>query len=344
MNHVDWQLGNWIRSSQQNSCAEGNNSVSESPAHKQPPPSQSSKQSSLEVVEPVREPEPRLSSQQTEVTESLGKPQKCSESPQDGLKLQSSQTPPSADLNSCSRKLSCTTNSSKPSKAGCAEAAVDMKCEEVVATRARDPCVTDRPKVKTKTGHSKRKDRSGAKKDGKRPSKQASLDKQKSGSEPEAALVPSGHCPLCGKQYPNPCSCPTQSPAQPDQLSPAAPVKTSCSRPKSESICQKSTKIPQKTAHKHPEKTGQAAKSSRDPHRPLRSLLVKFDLSLLSKVPQASGSPQETLGTAKRSALVVEKDGRGSDASTTRKLAKTSKKNIPQNVRKDEGLFLSCKK
>ncbi|XP_070781142.1 AF4/FMR2 family member 1 [Enoplosus armatus] len=341
--HGDWQLGNWIRSSQQNSSTEGQSGahVSESPAHKQPPPTQSSKHSSVEVVDPTREPKAQLSSHAKEFTDKLAKPQQHRESPKDNYNQQSSQKKPSADLNSCSssRKLSCNTHSSKPAKAGFpghTEAALGVKCEEVVATRDKDPFFTDRPKVKTKTGHGKKsKDSSNTKRDSKRTCKHTSLDKRKTGSEPEAELVQCGHCPSCGVRYPNPCSCPTQNPAQPDQLSSAPPVKISCSKPKSETICQKGNKIPHKTTHKLSEKTGHTAKSSRDPHGPPRSLLVKIDLSLLSRVPQTSGNHQEIPSNAKRSALVIEQDGGGSDASTTHKLTKTSKKSIPQNVEVD---------
>uniref|UniRef100_UPI0037E7EE2C AF4/FMR2 family member 1 n=1 Tax=Semicossyphus pulcher TaxID=241346 RepID=UPI0037E7EE2C len=334
--HVDWQLGNWIRSSQQSSRAESQSGApnSESPAHKQPPPAQSSKHSRVEVVDPTRESKPQLSSHQKEFTESLGKTQLCSESPQDNYNQQSSQKSLSADSNSCStlRKLSRNTNSSKPAKAGCSvhtEAAIGVKCEAVVATRDKDSCFTDRPKVKTKTGHSKKsKDGCDAKKEGKRTSKHASLDKRKA----DATLVLHGQCPSCGVRYPNPCSCPTQSPAQPDQLSPAPPVRISCSKPKSDTVCQKGAKIPHKTTHKHSEKTGHSAKSSRDPRKPPRSLLVRIDLSLLSRVPHTPGSHQEVPSNAKRSVLVVEQDGGGSDAAAAHKLAKTSKKSIPQNV------------
>lgn len=331
--HGDWQLGNWIRSSQQqNTSTESQSGAhsSESPAHKQPPPTLSSKRSSVEVVDPTRESKPLLSSHQKEFTESLGKPQQHSESPQDNYNQQSSQKP--AELScSSSRKLSCNTFFSKPAKAGCSdhtEAALGVKCEEVVATRDKDPCFTGRPKVKTKTGHSKKSKGSS---DTKR--KHASLDKRKAGSDPEATLVPYGHCPSCGVRYPNPCSCPTQSLAQPEQLSPAPPVRISCSKPKSETICPKGTKTPHKVTHNHTEKAGHTAKSSRDPHRPPRSLLVKIDLSLLSRVPQTSGNHQELPSNAKRSALVIEQDGGGSDASTTHKLTKIGKKSIPQNVR-----------
>nr|XP_046231057.1 AF4/FMR2 family member 1 [Scatophagus argus] len=338
--HVDWQLGNWIRSSQQNSSTESQTSrhASESPALKQPPPTQSSKLSSVEVVDPTRECKPELSSHQKEFTDGLGKPQQYNKSPQDSFNQLSSKKSPSADLSSCSRNLACTTYSSKPAKTGCTEAALGVKCEEVVATRDKDPCFTDRPKVKTKSGHSKKsKDSSEAKKDSKRTSKRTSLDKRKTGSEPEAASVRYGHCPSCGVQYPNPCSCSAQSPARPDQLSPT-PLRISGSKPKSETVCQKGTTIPHKTTHKHLQKTGHAAKSSRHPHRPPRSLVVKIDLSLLSKVPQTSSNQQDIPSDAKRSALVIGPAGGGSDASTVLKLPKNSKKSIPQNVEVDKAI------
>ncbi|XP_051269357.1 AF4/FMR2 family member 1 isoform X1 [Dicentrarchus labrax] len=337
--HVDWQLGNWIRSSQQSSSTESHSSAqaSESLAHKQPPPTQSSKHSSVEVIDPTREFKPPLSPLQKEFTESLGKPQQYGEGPQDNYNQRSSQLSPSADLNTCSRKLLCTTYSSKPAKAGCpdrTEAAISVKCEEVVATRDKDPYFKDRPKVKTKTERSKKsKDSSDTKRDSKRISKHTSLEKRKAGSEPKVPQVPYGHCLSCGVRYPNPCSCPTESPAQPDQLAP--PARISCSKPKSETICPKGTKIPHKATHKHSEKTGHTTKSSQDPHRPPRSLLVKIDLSLLSRVPKTSGNRQEIPGDAKRSALVIEQNVGGSDASTTHKLTKTSKKSIPQNVEVD---------
>ncbi|KAI3362218.1 hypothetical protein L3Q82_012548 [Scortum barcoo] len=341
--HGDWQLGNWIRSSQQSSSTESQSGAhsSESPTCKQPPPTQSSKRSSVEVVDPTRESKPQLSSHQKELSDCFGKPQQHSESPQDNYNKQSSQNPPSAELScSSSRKLSRNTFFSKPAKAGCpdhTEAALGIKCEEAVVTRDKDPSFTDRPKVKTKTGHSKkRKECSDTKRDGKRTSKHAPLDKRKAGADPESTLVQYGHCPSCGVSYPTPCSCPTQSPPLPDQLSPAPPVRISCSKPKSDTICQKGTKVPHKATPKLSEKTtGHTTKSSRHPNRPPRSLLVKIDLSLLSRVPQTSGDHQEISSNAKRSALVIEQDGGGSDASATHKLTKTIKKSIPQNVEVD---------
>ncbi|XP_060916661.1 AF4/FMR2 family member 1 isoform X1 [Labrus mixtus] len=334
--HVDWQLGNWIRSS--HGSRSENQSVaqaSDSPPHKPPRPAQSTNHSVVEVVDPTRESKPQVSSHQKESTDSLGKLQVCRESPQDNYNQQSSQKSPSADRKSCSRlrKLSCNPHSSKSAKAGCPEVTLGLKCEDVVATRDKDPCFTDRPKVKTKTGHGRKsKDGSVAKGDDKRTSKHKLLDKQKVESEPDVKLVLHGQCPSCRVRFPNPCSCPTQSLAQPDQLSPAPSVKINCSKPKTETICQKGAKTPHKTTPKHLGKTGHTAKSTQDPHRPPRSLLVRIDLSLLSRVPQSSGGHQETGCKSKRSVVVVEQDGRGGDAATIHKLSKTSKKSIPQNV------------
>ncbi|XP_054468456.1 AF4/FMR2 family member 1 isoform X2 [Anoplopoma fimbria] len=344
VSHGNWQLGNWIRSSQQNSGTESQSGAHapESPAHKQPLPTQSSKLSlSVEVVDPTRESKPKLSTHQREFTDRLAKLQQHSKSPQDNYNHQSNQKSPFGDLNSCSssRKLPFNKNTSIPEKAGCkdrTEAAIDVKCEEVVATQDKDPCFKDRPKVKTKTGHGKKsKDNRDTKRDSKRTSKHTSLDKRKAGEEPEAPVVVCGHCPSCGVQYPIPCSCPIQGPAQPHQLSPAPLHRLSSSKQKSETICQRGNKIPHKTTHKKSEKAGQIAKSSQDPHRPSRSLLVKIDLRLLSRVPLTPGNHQEIPSIAKRSALVIEQDGGGKDASSTHKLAKTSTKSISQNVEVD---------
>ncbi|XP_034402467.1 AF4/FMR2 family member 1 isoform X2 [Cyclopterus lumpus] len=333
--HGDWQLGNWIRSSQQNAGTDSQSGAhaAEGPAHKRPPPTHSSKLlASVEVVDPTRASKPQLSTHQREFTDRVAKLQQRSENPQDNYNHQISPISPFGDSNSCSssRKLSLNKRSSIPEKAVCldrAEAAISVKCEEVVATQDKDPSFTDGPKVKTKTGHGKKsKDKSDTKRDGKRTSKRTSLDKRKAGDEPEVPVVLCGHCPLCGVQYPMRCSCPTQSHAQPDLLSPVRLLRISSSKEKSES------KLPHKTTHKNSEKTRQIAKSSRDPHRPSRSLLVKIDLRLISRVPPTLENHQEIPGLAKRPALVIEQDGGGQDASTTHKLAKTSAKSKPKNV------------
>nr|XP_040053508.1 AF4/FMR2 family member 1 isoform X1 [Gasterosteus aculeatus aculeatus] len=330
---VDWQLGNWIRSSAK---SQSGAPASESPAHSRPPPSQSSQLPvSAEVVDPNRESKPQLSTQQREFADRLVRLQQHSKSSQDNYNHQSSQR-----FNSCSssRKPSFNKNSSIPEAAACPDrsaAPLVVKCEEVVATQDKDTCFTDRPKVKTKTGRSKKsKDNSDAKRDGKRTSKHVLLDKRKAGEEPEGAVGLCGHCPSCGVQYPIPCSCPPQSRARPDQLLPARLLKISGSKDP-ESVCKRGTKTPLKTTRKSSDKTGQTAKSSRDSHRPSRSLLVKIDLRLLSRVPPTPSNHLETPSIAKRSVRVIEQDGGARDASASHKLAKTSTKSSSQNVEVD---------
>lgn len=337
---VDWQLGNWIRSSAK---SQSGAPASESPAHSRPPPSQSSQLPvSAEVVDPNRESKPQLSTQQREFADRLVRLQQHSKSSQDNYNHQSSQR-----FNSCSssRKPSFNKNSSIPEAAACPDrsaAPLVVKCEEVVATQDKDTCFTDRPKVKTKTGRSKKsKDNSDAKRDGKRTSKHVLLDKRKAGEEPEGAVGLCGHCPSCGVQYPIPCSCPPQSRARPDQLLPARLLKISGSKDP-ESVCKRGTKTPLKTTRKSSDKTGQTAKSSRDSHRPSRSLLVKIDLRLLSRVPPTPSNHLETPSIAKRSVRVIEQDGGARDASASHKLAKTSTKSSSQNVSIRRRLEFPC--
>ncbi|KAM3599378.1 uncharacterized protein V6R79_004677 [Siganus canaliculatus] len=318
VSQVDWQLGNWIRSSQQSSSAEGQSGLHVSESHKQPPPTQTSKHSSVQDINPTRELNPQLSSRHKELPDGPGKPQQYSETPQD------SQKPLSAALDGCSRKLVCTTYSSKPGKTGCpdqTEATSGVKFEGDVASRGKEPCFTGRPKVKTKTGHGKKsQDATDRKRDTKRTCKQTSLDKRKTGSEPDVAQTVYGHCP-------NPCPCPSPNPAQVDPVSPAAPVRISGSK-KSDTVSQKSSKISHKKNPKHAEKTGPAARSSQDQHKGPRSLLVKIDLSVLARVPQVSSKGQRTQSNAKRSVVVTEQD-----VPMTHKHTKASKKT--QNVEVD---------
>lgn len=234
--HSDWQLGNWIRPTPSSRTeSQSSSQASDSLAHKQPKPTQSTKHSGVEVVNPTKDSKPQLS-RISESSESLGKPQLYRESPQDNHNQQGRLKPPSADWKGCSLKVSCI---SKSAETGCSEAAQD-----VVAPRDKEACFIDKPKVKTKTGHRKLKDSGNAKKESKRTSKHKSLNKGTTRSEPE---VRPAQCLSCGVGYPDPCSCPTQSPAQPDQLSLAPSVTISCSKPKSEEICQTGTKTPRKT-------------------------------------------------------------------------------------------------
>lgn len=337
MSHGDWQLGNWIRSSQQNSSSEGRGDtlVSENPFHKLPPHAQTSKKPS---VEPTEDCEPQLSSHQKELTDKLAIPQQCSENPQDNHCFQQSCTEyPPADVRSCSnsKKHSEPAAAAAAVSPGCNKVAFNLKCGDVVTTQRKDPSYTDTPKVKTKTRHCK-KDKGDSKKDIRR-SKHAKRDKQKAGAE-VAPLY--GHCSSCGVRAPHPCSCPAQSPAQRDQVSPAPPL--GCNKPKAETCDQNSTKMPQKSTHKDSERSGNASKGCWDHYQPPRSLLVKIDLSLLSQANQTSNIHKRISSSTKRPALVIEELEGASDAAKTHRQNKTSKKS--QNVRNSRllGLLLQA--
>ncbi|XP_071385522.1 AF4/FMR2 family member 1-like [Centroberyx affinis] len=345
--HGDWQLGNWIRSSQQNSSTEsqGETHASESPIHKQLLATQSSKATKGEVANPTGEIKPRLSSLQNEFCDNHAKPQQSNEGPPNNYSQQSGHKSPSTNSNTHtnSRKTSGSKHPSKPAKAACPEdpqGTLQEKSVEVVATCDKDPSFTNRPKVKTKTGHCKNSsDSTCLKTDSKKAAKYALFDKRKAESEPgpKVTLVLNGCCPSCGVRSPSPCSCLTPSPAKPDQLSPNPPVKISCSKVKTETISQKRPKKPHKRlcppAHQYSAKLGFAAKTSQDPHRPRESLLMKINLSLLSRVPQASSIHQETPSSGERLPLATWQDRGDIDAFTT--LAKTSKKSILPNAEVD---------
>ncbi|KAF7653994.1 hypothetical protein LDENG_00075200 [Lucifuga dentata] len=328
--HGDWQLGNWIRSSQQNSSndSQGGAQASKSPTHKRPLPTLSSRRSSLEMLSPTSKSKLQLRSHQKELSDSRDKPP--SESLQSNCCQQSIQKSPSTDLSRHMRSRKTSGNTHPPKSATATCPAVKIKFAEAVAKRDKDPCFSDRPKVKTKTGHRKNsKDRSESKRDNKRTSEHASLDKQKAESEPghDVTLVLNGHCPTCGVRLSNACSCPSLNPAHPDQLPPTSPATIKHSRSKTETTHQKGIKKPHKgscpAAQQHTDKV------SRDTQRPRESLLVKINLSLLSRIPQATNRPPSSM---KRPAAAAEQHGGSSDAFTTSKPAKTSKKSLLPNV------------
>lgn len=315
--HDSWQLGHFIRPSQSSKTkSQSITQASEHPAQKQPHSTPSTRHSAVEEVNPTKESKPQVSPHWKESAESLGKVQVCRESPQENYNQPRSQKSP--DRKSCTsvRKLSSNTNSSKPAKTRITEAAPDVKSEDVVA---RDK---DRPRVKKDAGHSRKgKDSSGAKKDVKRTSKHMSLDKRKAESEPDGTVTPHPLCQTCGGQFPNSCTCPSQNPAS---LGPSITINQ-----ESKSICQKVTKNSHKSKHGHRKKTEKEATTTCGPPQ---SLLVRIDLSLLSRIPQKSNTLQETLSKSKRSDVVLEQDGGGGDADATHKVGIISKKNIPQNV------------
>lgn len=322
MNYGDWQLVHFIRSNQQKSNADS--SVSQSPSHKQLLPAQNSKLASGETSKTSTLSKLPPFSEQKKSGDDPPVPQRCEEIHQNNYLCQQSLK------KSLSPEVGCFNNPLKLSKQATGgsdhtEAALDVKCEDFATTQTKkELCFPDRPKVKTKTGHRK-KGSTDINKDIKRTKCTKVVEKQKVESEVTPVLY--GHCPLCGVSYPNTCSCPTQSPAQPAEPSSAPPIKTSCKKAKKETVQQSSNKVPPKSTLKHLEKSGNVAKASQDKSQLPRSLLVKIDLSLLAQVPQMSITHKGTPSSAKRPVLVLENHEEGGDA---QKLTKTRKK--AQNV------------
>ncbi|CAN9504522.1 unnamed protein product [Ophioblennius macclurei] len=321
LGHANWQLGNWIRSSQQSSVAEdhGGAHVSESPPHKQ---LLYTVRSVVEPIDPAETTKPAFSSHQTA---DLSIPRQHVENPQDKHCQNGRQKALSADANGCggSRKLSKTTKASCPDHS--------VKSETVLSTQTKDSGFTDKPKVKTKAGPAKEvKERISIKINLKRTNS-ISLNGQKVASKggPGAQLILPAHCPSCGVPYPNRCSCAARSQTPADG--------GARSKPRAEYICSKATAKPRKTTRKHLKQPGHAAKDGQDPSRnpppPLPPLLVKIDLSLLSRVPQVPSSNHQGIASiAKTSAAVRERGGGVGDVSAKRKHAKTSKKHTMPNV------------
>lgn len=289
--HRDWQLGEWFRLRQQNSSTD----------------SKTSMQTSSDPSE-----ESKSSSQQRALNDNVVVTQQSSESIQGGSFSQNNRTKRLSDgasHSSHSRKLS------KSSAAACPdfpETTLSVKSEELTTTEMTEQHVTDNPKVKSKTGYSK--------KDGtKRDAKRTKHTKHKKGGS-EVSLLLYGHCPSCGIRYPNPCSCLAQSPSQRDRLSSAPPLSVDCHKTSTEA------KLPHKSTHKLSYKPSQTAKGSWDHYQPPKSLLVKIDLSLLSRFPLGSSNNKGIPSNAKRPALVIEKDEASKESSKAHKPGKTNKK------------------
>ncbi|XP_034047426.1 AF4/FMR2 family member 1 isoform X2 [Thalassophryne amazonica] len=340
----DWQLGNWIKFSQQNSSTESQATAdaSDIPSYKQLLSSQSFQHATADLVNPTPESKPQLSSHQKQMSGDLSEPQQHSENSQIIPGQGKSSQFLCKDVNSCTltTKTSENTHPSKPAKIPFSDhsvAAHSVQCEDVLAPQDKDSCFTDGPKVKTKTRRDKKSNESSdCKTHSKSTTKHRSRNRWKVGSEPgsEVSLVLYGHCSSCGVRFPSSCSCVTQQ----DQLSPAPPVRVSCSNTKKETVNQKDIKTPkglQPATHSLPAKAEHKAQVPKDLHRITGSLLVKINLSLLSRVPQISGLHQEISSKVKQPAFVVDKEGGGSEAQTT-KLVKTCKKNRPiKNVEID---------
>lgn len=307
---MDWQLGNWIRPSLPNSGIQGPRSShpSQSPAHKQPGPL-------THTSAPVAEPKARKRSQ------------KCDKTSQDCHKQQSSQTAASVAQSGCSRKHF----SGGASKADRVDAALALKHGDVEPPK-KETHFLDGHKAKTKTHQHKRNNVKGDdERDASRSSKHKSHSKEKAAAEPKPLAAQWAGCSSCGVQHPNPCDCPTQ----PSQLPLSCPGESTCSKPKPASASGFTSKSPDRTAQKRRTKSGHHAQRSEDAPRPPKSLTVKIDLSLLSRVPQNSGNRyQEAASKAKRS-KVEQQDpsGAGSKASAAQNLSKSSRKTKAPHVR-----------
>ncbi|XP_054612236.1 AF4/FMR2 family member 1 isoform X2 [Dunckerocampus dactyliophorus] len=310
--HGDWQLGNWIRSSQQNSGNESQSvsKVCESPAHEPPQPLQSSKHSNVETTDPVGESKPPK-----DFGGNLPNVQPSVESSHESLCQNSA-----ADMNGCTSSKKHSGIAHKPAKDH-TEAAHNVTCEDAMVLS-----ISDKPKVKTKMGRYKKS--SDSKSSSERTFKVPDKEKTESNHRPEVVQV-QRDCLSCGARHPDPCSCRPQNPARPDHPSPAPLVRTSCSKPNVEVVCHKEAKMipkaPSSTTHKSSKKSGRVSKSSLNIHnRPVTSLLVKIDLSLLSRVPQVTPKNAErTLHTSEHK-------------TEARKQPKASKKSLPHNAESDD--------
>lgn len=312
MNQGDWQLVHFIRSGQQKSKPDA--FVSESTTHKKLLPTRSSERSNGDTSKESVLSRHQLHSQQNHFRDDPAVPQRCNEIHQNNYLCQQSGkkslSPKMSGCNEPSKLLKPTIGYSDHT-----EAALSVECGDTITTQTKEPCFTDRPKVKRKTGHRK-KGSSDTKNDAKRTKDTIVVEKQKAGSEVQPLL--SSHCSLCGV---SPCSCPVQSSAQ----FPAPPVKITCNKTKKVSSQHSSNKAPHKPTLERLKKSGHVAKSFRDKLQPPTSLLVTIDLNLLARVPQVSTIPKGTPSSVKRPSLVMEQAEGGSDA---RKHTKTSKKNL----------------
>ncbi|XP_044000014.1 AF4/FMR2 family member 1 [Gambusia affinis] len=253
-------------------------------------------------------------SQPKALTENMAATQQSSESIQDASFSQNKGKKSLSDRGS--RRSSSSSSSSrrlsKPSAArgpNRTETALSVKSEGL-ATPKTEQHFTDNPKVKSKTmEHNKE-----TKKDAER----TKYPKHKrAGSEVTPALH--GRFPTCGIHHPKSCCCSAQSPAQP-----AAPVGVSCPKNSTE------TKVPHKSTHKHSHKSSQAAKGWWDQYQPPKSLLVRIDIGLLSRVPLKSTNNKGISSNAKRPALAIEKDEASRESSKAHRPEKSNKKS--QNV------------
>uniref|UniRef100_A0A8C7TES0 AF4/FMR2 C-terminal homology domain-containing protein n=1 Tax=Oncorhynchus mykiss TaxID=8022 RepID=A0A8C7TES0_ONCMY len=256
---TNWQLNNWIRVSQQNPITESQSDTVQSPLPKQ----QQSHDSEEEAI-PPRDYKSHTPPQYPEFSDSEAKPPGSEDVACKQHVRHKSPAVSHVGDSSSQRKTVGNKHPSRPVKAPRPEdSQAGLRVESVeVAPRDKDPSFTDRPKVKTKTGHSSKS--GSAITDSKKPAKRNSLEKRKT-KQPES-----------------------RSP------SPARVVETSVSvRKETLPAPHKGQKTPRSysAAAAHQAKRESSAKASRAPQGPPRALLVKIELNLLSRVPPQGSRP-----------------------------------------------------
>ncbi|XP_028980954.2 AF4/FMR2 family member 1 isoform X1 [Esox lucius] len=300
---TNWQLINWIRGSQQNSTTESQSDA----VHTTLPKVQQGQDAEDEgEVVPPSDYKSNKALHGPEFSDNEAKVQ-CSEETAHNQHVHHT-SPATTRVGDCSgqRKTVGNKHPSRPVKAPHLEAPqAGLRVESVeVAPRDKDPLFTDRPKVKTKTGHGSCKSTKTDKTDSKKPTKRISSEKRKTkqlkseGGGPKATLVPK-------REY-------SPSPAQRvDQAVPS--VKTTPSvRTETLPALQKGQKKPrgQSPGAAHEAKHESPAKDSTGSQGPPQTLMVKIELSLLSRVPaQNSRLSQgcQDSATRKRSSIALER-------------------------------------
>ncbi|XP_055720605.1 AF4/FMR2 family member 1-like isoform X2 [Salvelinus fontinalis] len=278
---TNWQLNNWIRVSQQNPSTESQSDALLSPLPKQ-------QQSHEEETIPPRDYKSHTPPHRPEFSDGEAKPQR-SEGAAHNQHVQHKSPVVSHVGNSSSnqRKTVGNKHPSRPAKAPRPEdpqAGLQVESVEVVP-RDKDSSFTDRPKVKTKTGRSSKS--SGAKINSRKPAKRGASEKKT--EQPESQGGPKVTLVLDCKREKSPSPSPAQ---EVDQPAPAV-VKTTSVRTETLPAPQKGQKKPRRHSldPAHKAKRESSAKPSRVRQGPPRALLVKIELSLLSRVPSQGSRP-----------------------------------------------------
>uniref|UniRef100_A0A4W5QD27 AF4/FMR2 C-terminal homology domain-containing protein n=1 Tax=Hucho hucho TaxID=62062 RepID=A0A4W5QD27_9TELE len=277
---TNWQLNNWIRVSQQNPSTESQSDTVQSPL-----PKQQQSHDAEEAAIPPRDYKSHTPPQYPEFSDSEAKPPgsegvACKQH----VRHKSPAASHVGDSSSSQRKTVGNKHPSRPVKAPRPEdSQAGLRVESVeVAPRDKDPLFTDRPKVKTKTGHSSKS--GSAKPDSKKPAKLNSSEKGKTKQPESGSSGPKVTLVLDCKRERSP------SP------SPARVVETSVSvRKETLPSPQKGQKTPRtySAAAAHQAKRESSVKASRAPQGPPRALLVKIELNLLSRVPPQGSRPSQ---------------------------------------------------